>query len=113
MSITKLRFTAVPCYSSVNMTVPIFLSPLIKAFIVQFVDWKISTSLPSVDKHVGNETPGLLPALGLVGQTTVPDAFIQGHPLLLRLPHRVVDKHRQLKNNREWTHTHTHIKRCK
>lgn len=55
-----------------------------------------------MDEHVGDETPRFLPLLGLVRERAVPDALIQGHPLLLRLPHGVVDKYRQLdrRNNR-------------
>lgn len=51
---------------------------------------------PGVDEHVGDETPRFLPLVGLVRERAVPNALIQGHPLLLRLPHGVVDKHRQL-----------------
>lgn len=55
----------------------------------------------SVDKHVGDEAPCFLPALRLVCEATLPDAFLQGHPLLLRLPHSVIDKHCQLCNTDE------------
>lgn len=50
-----------------------------------------------MDEHVGDETPRFLPLVGLVRERAVPDALVQSHPLLLRLPHGVVDEHRQLR----------------
>lgn len=64
---------------------------------------KARRCLPGVDKHVGEEAPCLLSALRLVREGAVPDALIQGDPLLLRPPHRVVDKHCQLMKDRECT----------
>lgn len=53
-----------------------------------------------MDEHVGEEAPGLLPALGLVCERAVPDAILQSDPLLLGLPHGVVNKHCQLVGDR-------------
>lgn len=46
-----------------------------------------------MDKHVGDKAPRLLPLVRLVSERAVPDALAQGDPLLLGLPHRIVDKH--------------------
>lgn len=54
------------------------------------------THSPCMNKHIGDKSPGLFSQIRSVRQRTVPDAFTQGHPLLLRLPHGIVDKHRQL-----------------
>lgn len=64
---------------------------------------KARQCLPGMDKHVGEEAPCLLSALRLVREGAGPDALIQGDPLLLRPPHRVVDKHCQLMKDREHT----------
>lgn len=54
-----------------------------------------------MDKHVGDEAPCFLPVVRLVREGAPPDALVQGHPLLLRLPHGVVDKHGQLTESRD------------
>lgn len=64
---------------------------------------KVCRCSPGVDKHVGDEAPCLLSALRLVRERAGPDALIQGDPLLLRPPHRVVDKHCQLMKDRDCT----------
>lgn len=61
--------------------------------------WQTTLScraLPSMDEHVGEEAPGLLPAFRLVRERAVPDAVLQSDPLLLGLPHSIVNKHGQL-----------------
>lgn len=63
--------------------------------------------LPCVDKHVGDEAPRFLPQLWLVCEGTLPDALVQGHPLLLGLPHSVVDEHWQLRRSTKRKDTFT------